>query len=296
MLPVAHPGFAGHFTGAVAESSLLQSADLIIFFGFDAIEMIPGRWPYECPVIDLCLAEATPLPSPPDVRLCGDLSGIVDELFSTLNSSDWTDEDMSSARRHISGTVELGGAGHTAESVMEVLAEMAPPGTRLTVDAGAHMFSAIASWRAEEPFSVLKSNGLSTMGFALPAALASSLEQPDRPVVAITGDGGMMMMLAELTTAVERNANVTVIVINDAALSLIDIKQQRQQYRSSGVRYASTDFARAAEGLGCRAFRVEEGGDFASALKKALAIDGPALIDVVANPDGYGEQLVRLRG
>ena len=212
--------------------------------------MIPGRWPYECPVIDLCLAEATPLPVNPDVRLCGDLSGIVEELFSTLNSSAWTNEEKSSAREKVAGTIALGGAGHTAQSVMEAVTEMAPPGTRLTVDAGAHMFAAIASWRAEEPFGVLKSNGLSTMGYALPAALASSLEQPDRPVVAITGDGGMMMMLAELTTAVERNADITVIVINDAALSLIDIKQQRQQYRSSGVRYADTDFARTAEGLG----------------------------------------------
>ena len=103
-------------------------------------------------------------------------------------------------------------------------------------------------------------------------------------------------MLAELTTAVEYNADVTVIVINDAALSLIDIKQQRQQYRSRGVRYASTNFARAAEGLGCTAWRVEEEQDFAAALRQALAVEGPALIDVVVNPDGYGEQLTRLRG
>ncbi|MDA7946965.1 MAG: thiamine pyrophosphate-binding protein [Hyphomicrobiaceae bacterium] len=296
VLPASHPGFAGHFTGAVAESQVIHDADLIVLFGFDAIEMIPGRWSYQCPVIDLRIAEAAPLPVTPDVSISGDLSQMVKNLIDTLKSSDWTDEEISSAREGISRTVALEGSGHTVQSVMEAVSEIVPKDTRLTVDAGAHMFATLASWRAEEPFSVLKSNGLSTMGFALPAALASSLEHPDRPVVAVTGDGGMMMMLAELTTAVERNANITIVVINDAALSLIDIKQQRQQFRSSGVRYANTDFARAAEGLGCRAWRVEEGHDFAGVLKDALAGGGPALIDVVANPDGYGEQLARLRG
>ena len=66
---------------------------------------------------------------------------------------------------------------------------------------GAHMFSAFACWQADEPFGVLKSNGLSTMGYALPAAIASSLHEPERAVAAVTGDGGMAMCLSELATA-----------------------------------------------------------------------------------------------
>lgn len=296
VLPSRHPGFAGHFTGAVAEAQLLHDADLIVLFGFDAIEIIPGDWPYQCPVVDLCVAQSTPLPIAPDVHLTGDLCLMVERLNCRLKSSDWTAETISDARQRIAASVSLEGAGHTVQSVIETLAEIAPKDTRLTVDAGAHMFATFNAWPADDPYGVLKSNGLSTMGYALPAALASWFEQPDRPVVAVTGDGGMMMMLAELTTAVEHNADVTVIVINDAALSLIDIKQQRQQYRSRGVRYPSTNFAQAAEGLGCAAWRVEEEHDFAAALQQALAVEGPALIDVVVNPDGYGEQLTRLRG
>jgi acetolactate synthase-1/2/3 large subunit len=158
------------------------------------------------------------------------------------------------------------------------------------------MFSTLAAWPAGEPFGVLKSNGLSTMGFALPAAIASALEEPARHVVAVTGDGGMMMCLTELTTAVALGCRLTVIVINDAALSLIDVKQQRRQFRSRGVRTASTDFAACAGAMGCRAWRVEPGDEIAPVLAAAFAVDGPSLIDVVASADGYGDQLVALRG
>ncbi len=122
--------------------------------------------------------------------------------------------------------------------MIETLAAAAPAGYRLTVDAGAHMFSALARWPADEPFGVLKSNGLSTMAFALPAAIASALQAPGRPVAAITGDGGLMMCLAELATAVERRCPLVIVVLNDAALSLIDIKQQQRPNR--GVRYPAT--------------------------------------------------------
>ena len=190
----------------------------------------------------------------------------------------------------------LGGVGHTAKTITGAAARAAPAGARLTVDAGAHMFSTLAAWPAEEPFGVLKSNGLSTMGYALPAAIASALEEPARHVVAVTGDGGILMCLAELTTAVALGCRLTVIVINDAALSLIDIKQQRQQLRSSGVRTASADIAACAEALGCRAWRVEPGDEIAPVLSEAFAADGPTLIDVVASADGYGDQLLALRG
>ena len=106
------------------------------------------------------------------------------------------------------------------------------------------MFSAMALWPAKVTFDVLKSNGLSTMGFALPAAIASALHEPDKPVVAFTGDGGLLMCLSELTTAVSQGCRIVILVINDAALSLIDIKQQRQQQPSCGVRYAPVNFAR----------------------------------------------------
>ena len=296
VLPSSHPGFAGLFTGAVAEAEIIHAADLILLFGLDPIEIIPGRWSYKSPVLDLCAAETTPLAVEPACRVIGDLAKITNALASDLSPSDWTIEEIDAARRGIAQRLVLRGSGHTAHTATRSAAKAAPAGARLTVDAGAHMFSTLAAWPAEEPFGVLKSNGLSTMGYALPAAIASALEEPARHAIAVTGDGGIMMCLAELTTAVELGCKLTVIVINDAALSLIDIKQQRQQFQSRGVRYANTDLAACAGAMGCRAWRVEPGDDIAPVLREAFAVNGPTLIDVVASADGYGEQLTLLRG
>jgi acetolactate synthase-1/2/3 large subunit len=134
------------------------------------------------------------------------------------------------------------------------------------------------------------------MGYAVPAALASWLQEPASPAVAITGDGGMMMSLAELSTAARLGANLTVIVLNDAALSLIDIKQQRQQRPPLGVRYPRADFAAAARGMGCDAWTVGGQDPLEFALAEAFESEGPTLIDVFVDPSGYREQLIALRG
>ncbi|MGA8258574.1 MAG: thiamine pyrophosphate-dependent enzyme, partial [Arenicellales bacterium] len=154
-----------------------------------------------------------------------------------------------------------------------------------------------AYWHAAAPHDVLKSNGLSTMGFALPAAIASALVEPGRPVVALTGDGGLSMTLAELGTAARLGVPVKVIVYNDARLSLIDIKQQRRGEPSRGTRYPRADFAAVAEGLGVKGFRA---GPAAAGLEATLAMaaahPGPALVDVAIDPSGYPAQLEVLRG
>jgi acetolactate synthase-1/2/3 large subunit len=296
VLPASHPEFAGLFTGAVAEADIIHAADLIILFGLDPIEIIPGCWPYTSPVLDLCPAPAAPLAVDPACRVIGDLAATANALAPNLRPSDWTAGEVAAMRLALAEAMSLRGAGHTAQSIVAAAAHTAPDGARLTVDAGAHMFSALAAWPAEKPFGVLKSNGLSTMGYALPAAIASALEEPTRPVIAVTGDGGMLMCLAELTTAVAHNCQLTVIVINDAALSLIDVKQQRQQYLSKGVRYASADFKACAEAMGCRAWRVEPGDEIDLVLSDAFTATGTTLIEVIANADGYGDQLTRLRG
>ena len=116
-------------------------------------------------------------------------------------------------------------AAISPQAVVEAALEVAPAGCRATIDAGAHMFPVIAHWPARAPNDALISNGLATMGFALPAAIASALEEPARPVIAFTGDGGLMMTLGELATAAERACALLVLVFNDGALSLIDRKR-----------------------------------------------------------------------
>ncbi|MCP4327738.1 MAG: thiamine pyrophosphate-binding protein [Alphaproteobacteria bacterium] len=290
------PWLVGLFTGAEAEAESLDRADLILCFGLDPVEIIPRPWRYRAAVLDLRLCPEPVLPMEPAGRIIGDLSSIADELIGLVERSEWSVAEVAALRRGMRDRLALDGVGHTAQSVAETVCAGAPRGCRATIDSGAHMFSVMSCWQAEAPYGVLKSNGLSTMGYALPAAIASALAEPDRRTVAITGDGGLMMCLGEMATAIERGCRVTVVVLNDAALSLIDIKQQRQQRQSRGVRYPCVDFAAAARALGCPAWRVAAEDSLEPVLAEAFAIDGPALIDIVTDPSGYGDQLVNLRG
>jgi acetolactate synthase I/II/III large subunit len=167
---------------------------------------------------------------------------------------------------------------------------------RIAVDAGAHMFPATTFWQASRPGDLLISNGLSTMGFALPAGIAAALHDPQRGALAFTGDGGLLMALGELATAAALGAKLVVVVFNDATLSLIDIKRDARSLPEGALDGPLADFAgamRACGGLGLRASTEEE---YAAALDRALAASGPALIDVLVEPESYPAQIKALRG
>ncbi len=295
VVPEKDPRFVGLFTGAKVEGETLSRADLIVTLGLDPIEMIPSPWVYAAPVGVVLQGPSEGFPFTATVRLDGDLAANIESLTQVPASSDWRVGEIGELRERMRHRAFLRGSGHTAESIVDALAKAAPSEARLTVDAGAHMFSAMARWPAARPHAVLKSNGLSTMGFALPAAIASYLNDPGRPVIAVTGDGGMLMCLAELSTAARLNIPVTVVVLNDAALSLIDIKQQRLQHPASGVRYPPVDFAEVAKGLGCRAWTIGAGESIEDVLPAAFSTTGPSVIDVTTNPSGYGDQLTSIR-
>ena len=294
-----HPLFVGAFTGAQAEGETLHQSDLIIGFGLDPVEIIPGKWPYSAGFVTINTAPDHLMPTDPSARIHGNLSQIGEMIGDQLSAhvSAWDEKTIARLRHAMVARLALPSSdGLTTDVVVRAARDAAPDPCRATIDAGAHMFSAMTQWTARHPHDVLKSNGLSTMGFALPAAIASALENPERPVIAFTGDGGLMMCLAELSTAVRLGCNITVIVLNDGALSLIDIKQQRHQHPSVGVRYPRVDFRSCAEGMGCPAWQVTTLEQVQQAVKVALDTPGPALIDVHVDPSGYAAQLDALRG
>ena len=105
-----------------------------------------------------------------------------------------------------------------------------------------------------------------------------------------------MMCLGELSVATEHAAHVVVIVFNDRSLSLIDIKQQQRGLPPRGVRWQAPDFARTMEGLGGRGIQVDCANEYRAAVAAALRHEGPSLIDVKVDPDGYLAQMHSLRG
>ena len=142
------------------------------------------------------------------------------------------------------------------------------------------------AWRATKPLTFLESNGLSAMGYSLPAAMAAKLEMPDRPVLCTVGDGGFSMVFADLETCVRHRIHVVTVVYNDSALSLIDVAQKRRGYADCGVHYGHVNFAAASAALGAWGRRVHTMEELQDAVK--IGVDYLAL-SFVRRPDDIEE-------
>ena len=295
-----HEQYVGIFTAGNAESDCVEQADLIVLCGLDPVELLRIPWRYDSPVVDIAAVRHPVHYVEPAAGVYGPIAAALARLNDGLGESDWRLPEIARLRRRLAARLEYPECtGLGPQQVVELAARAALDlgvSPRIAVDAGAHMFSAMAFWPAARPHDVLISNGLATMAFALPAAIASALYEPQRPAVAFTGDGGLLMCLGELSVAVQQRARLVVIVFNDQSLSLIDIKQQQRGLPERGVRWRPPDFATTMEGLGGRGFRVDNARDYYAAAAEALKHEGPSLIDARVNPQGYLAQMESLRG
>ncbi len=298
ILPDTDPLVAGLYVGGAGEAPAIASGDLIVLFGADPVEFALQPWRYgDMPVLEATLHPHDRHYVVPDASVVGALDATADALAAAAGRSDWQAERIAAIRADLREQLFIHpGAATSPQDVIDTAVALAPDDARITVDAGAHMLTAMAFWQASRPGDVLISNGLATMGFALPAAIAAALHDPSRPVIAFTGDGGLAMCLGELGTAVQEGCNITVVVFNDSALSMIGVKQERSGLAARGVAFSETDFATAARGFGMPALRCERRADLAAMMAEAFAVKGPSLLDVRIDPAGYVDQVKRLRG
>jgi len=311
VLPDSAAEAAGLVTGGTMEWPLLSLADLVVGLGVDEAEMIPAPWDYAARTI--LVTEDEP-PGHGYFTGAAALRMPLDQALDVLAGDaghDWPDgagrvaKEDSARRLAAAGEAAAGKAGAataaprrlTPQQVVQTVRAGTPPETVATVDAGAHMLVAMPLWEVPEPGRLLISSGLATMGYALPAAIAAALCAPGVPVVAFTGDGGLGMTLAELETAVRLSLPVIVVVFNDAALSLIEIKQQPTgQGGAEAVRYRPVSFAAAATALGAAGAAVSTEPDLAAALAAALRRPGPTVIDAAVDPACYPAVMDLTRG
>jgi acetolactate synthase-1/2/3 large subunit len=139
----------------------------------------------------------------------------------------------------------------------------------------------ITDFPVTQPRTLLHPAGYVSMGFGLPAALGAKTAFPERMAVAVMGDGCFLMTGMELATAVQERLPVVVVLVNDGSLTLIKaIQQRRYEGRYLGVDLVNPDFGKLAEAFGVRAWRAESDAAFEAALREAVALDEPALIEV----------------
>jgi acetolactate synthase-1/2/3 large subunit len=152
---------------------------------------------------------------------------------------------------------------------------------------------AVKMWMARlyptyAPNTCLISNGLSTMAFALPGAIAAKLARPECRVLAAVGDGAFMMNSQEIETAVRENIPLTVLIWEDYAYGLIEWKMDMELGHDTQISFDNPDFVTYAESFGARGYRVAAANELLPTLKEALAYEG---VSVVTCPVDYSENI-----
>jgi acetolactate synthase-1/2/3 large subunit len=295
LVPTEGPLHAGLFTNGAIERPVLDAADLIVTVGLDDVEPIPAPWACAAPVVRISAAAQNGGYLPATVELTGDVAGLAGSLLEGPHG--WAAGEAVSFRRAARALIrscEPGSGSLGPVAVVDAAIATVPAGATVTVDAGAHFLAIMPLWPVGTPFELLISNGLATMGFALPAAIGAAIARPGRPAVALVGDGGLAMTMAELETLARLDLAVTVIVFNDAALSLIEIKQGESHGGAGAVRFGEIDFAAAARACGIDGSVVESPRDLRAVL--AGRWDRPRLIDARVDPSSYPDLIATTRG
>jgi len=164
--------------------------------------------------------------------------------------SRWLDADLDRYRRTVQQAIAANPAkGLGPYQVALALREVFPRDTIATIDTGSHRILINHVWQSFEPRRLLQSNGLGTMGYALPAAIAAKLMFPKRPVLAMMGEAGLDMVIGEMALLAHHKLALTLVVFRDDTLSLIKLKQERMKLPETGVATGSPDYVMLAEGL-----------------------------------------------
>ncbi|MGH3996247.1 MAG: thiamine pyrophosphate-binding protein [Pseudonocardiaceae bacterium] len=288
-LPDSDPHVAGLFTGALSDAMVLHEADVIVCIGLDTVELIPNPWNLDATIISLAQWPETHPYFEPDLEVVGDLATLLPEIPEI--TADWGANVVAAHRARISEVLMSGAApdlGVAPWDIVSVTRAAADAGSIATVDAGAHMLAAMPLWKTERPGELLISSGLATMGFALPAAIAAAIRQPDRRTYCFVGDGGLGMALAELETVIRLALPITIVVFNDSRLTLIELKQKPRGHGGAGaVSYRPTDFAMIAAAVGIASRRIEDLPELTRAVSHSSSTQGPELLDVLVDSSAY---------
>lgn len=296
-IPEDHPLSAGCMRGGIMEAKLMSSADLIVTVGVDAVELQSRPWPYKAPLLALSSVESLDAEVPAAAEVVGDLKGILDGLRTWgPEGSNWGERVARGLREEIAAALNTPSKGLSPQRLFEVARSVLSRDTIATVDTGASHSIGAHKWLTYGPREFFVSNGLSTMGSALPAAMAVRLAHPTRPVVAFTGDGGFLMAVAELQTSVREKLPVTIVVLDDGELGAMRVRQDIRGLARRGTQLGGFNWERLAEGFGADGVLVETENALGDALRVAINSGRTTLIAARIDASGYVDQFKAMWG
>jgi acetolactate synthase-1/2/3 large subunit len=274
------------------QRALLREADLVIGIGYDTVEVEYESWTGDIPVLHVDIER-------PDVdgsinvvgEVIGDLDGSVGRLAALASiRNEWSPEALQRHREAFQQALRPPTAEFSPHQAIDVVRHMLPREGVLAFDVGAHTHQIASQWAAHAPRQFLITNGWSSMGFGIPAAIAAKIARPDLPVACIIGDGCFQMTCGEVAVAKRLELSIPFVVLDDRWLSLIRVKQERRNvayYGTTVVPGAYTDPPSHYFGVPVRTARTSS--QLESALRDAFSGAGPTVIEAIVDASHYSE-------
>ena len=175
------------------------------------------------------------------------------------------------------------GHGLNSALIFKHLAEAVPDDAVISVDVGNNTYS-FGRYFETCRQTVLMSGYLGSIGFAFPAAMGAWAARPDRRIVSVSGDGGFGQYMGEFLTAVKHKMKITHVLLNNNELGKISKEQRDGEWKVWQTDLHNVRFADYADLCGGTGFRVDAAADLPQALRDALAVDGPSLVEIVSDP------------
>lgn len=274
------------------QRALIHSADLVVGLGYDTIEVEYEAWASKVPVLHVDIGRADVDAS---VRLAQEVVGDLDDAVARLvalpaAANDWPAQAAHQHRDAFQAALRPATAGFAPHQAIDVVRKLLPREGVLAFDVGAHTHQIGSQWTAHAPRSFLITNGWSSMGFGIPAALAAKLARPDLPVVCVLGDGCFQMTCGEVAVARREGLAIPIVVLDDRWLSLIKVKQEQRGLAQYGIDVSPGDYLPPpAHYFGVPAVGVDSAAGLERELRKAFAAKGPTVIEALVDAAHYAQ-------
>ncbi|MBD8473400.1 acetolactate synthase large subunit [Pseudomonas sp. CFBP 8770] len=290
-----HPRFLGNAALSSGDfvHRAVESADLIINVGHDVIEKPPFfmvRGGTEVVHVNFRSAEVDPVYFP-QIEVVGDIANAIWQISEALDTQEHWDFSRLLTIRSANEAQIIEGAEDNRfpmypQRMVADLRKALPSEGIVALDNGIYKIWFARNYKAHMPNTVLLDNALATMGAGLPSAMAARLVYPQKPIVAVCGDGGFMMNSQELETAVRMKMNLIVIILRDDGYGMIRWKQSHMGFEDFGLDYGNPDFVMYANSYGAKGHRVESAEAFLPLIERCIVEPGVHVIDC---PVDYSE-------
>ncbi|MHA8263791.1 acetolactate synthase AlsS [Lactobacillaceae bacterium Melli_B3] len=282
-------GRVGLFDNQIGDTVLKQS-DLVLAIGYDPIEYEASNWhtpDTKVINVDTVTPEITS-DYQPQVIVNADVAQTLYELAAFIPEdtklSDETEQKLQQLKHHFDQSIEAPKQEDGKEihplAIINALQEAVNDDTTITVDIGSHYIWMARFFKVYKPRHLIFSNGMQTLGVALPWAIAAALIRPEQHVISISGDGGFLFSGQELETAVRLKLPIIQIIWVDGYYDMVKFQEVAKYGRDAGVKFGYVDNVKYAESFGAAGFRVKNIEEFNQALHAAKQTDGPSIIEV----------------